>query len=92
MYVEFDTLPGSSKVWIYQASGLMNDQQVETIFNEAKVFIETWTAHQAELKASVAMFLNLFLVIAVDESFNDASGCSIDKKVHFVKHLEQKQV
>lgn len=88
MYVEFDSLPDSSKVWIYQASGFMDDSMTNKIFAEARNFIQSWTAHQADLKASVKVFDNLFLVFAVDESYNDASGCSIDKKVHFVKSLE----
>ncbi|MBC8109660.1 MAG: hypothetical protein H7Y04_01220, partial [Verrucomicrobia bacterium] len=30
-----------------------------------------------------------FLVLAVDESFNQASGCSIDASVHFLQNLEK---
>jgi len=89
MYVEFDSLPDTSKVWIYQASQFMDDSMTENIFAEARNFIESWTAHQADLKASVKIFDNLFVVFAVDESYNDASGCSIDKKVHFVKSMER---
>ncbi len=89
MYVEFDSLPDTSKVWIYQASRFMDDAMTAQIFAEARNFIQFWTAHQADLKASVKIFDNLFIVFAVDETFNDASGCSIDKKVHFVKSIEQ---
>ena len=31
---------------------------------------------------------NQFLVLAVDESFNNVSGCSIDSSVRFIKQLE----
>lgn len=89
MYVEFDSLPNTSKVWIYQASKFMDSSMTEKIFAEAQNFIQSWTAHQADLKASVKIFDNLFIVFAVDETYNDASGCSIDKKVHFVKSIEQ---
>lgn len=90
MYVDFNLLPGNSKVWIYQASGFLSDQQVESVFNDARNFVESWTAHQADLKASVSVFHNLFIVFAVDQSYNEASGCSIDKKVHFIKSVESK--
>ena len=55
----------------------------------AKQFCEQWAAHNQPLKASFKLFHNHFLVIAVDESFNAASGCSIDASVHLVKQLEQ---
>mgnify|MGYP003490178575 FL=1 len=32
---------------------------------------------------------NLFIVFAVDETYNDASGCSLDKKMNFVKSIER---
>ena len=32
---------------------------------------------------------NQFLVLAVDEGFNNVSGCSIDASVHFVQDLEK---
>ncbi len=89
MYVEFDSLPDTSKVWIYQASKIIDDSMVLQITIAARNFIQSWTAHQADLKASVKIYDNLFIVFGVDESYNDASGCSIDKKVHFVKSIEQ---
>lgn len=90
MYVEFDSLPGSSKVWIYQSSKAMTNDQAIAIFENAKYFIQSWTAHQAELNASVALFHNFFIVFAVDESYNESSGCSVDKLNHFLKVIEQK--
>ncbi|HMT28672.1 MAG TPA: ABC transporter ATPase [Bacteroidia bacterium] len=89
MYVDIDTMPGSSRIWIYQASDKMSDALVESVSENARIFIQSWTAHQADLKASFKIYNNLFLVVAVDESYNDASGCSIDKKVHFIKSVEQ---
>ena len=35
------------------------------------------------------MKYNQFLVLAVDESFNDISGCSIDSSVRFIQQLEK---
>ena len=90
MFVPFETLPESSKVWIYQLSRLMSDEEAEQLFTEAKLFVDNWTAHQANLKASVTVLYNVFVIFAVDESHNDASGCSIDSKVHFIKSIEKK--
>jgi hypothetical protein len=89
MLIAFNSLPESAKVWIYQSSKIMTDEQANSILKQAENFVDTWTAHQAGLKAGVCIFYNTFIVFGVDESYNDASGCSVDKKVHFVKSIEQ---
>jgi hypothetical protein len=88
MYVPFDQLPPSARVWIYQASEPFSENTAGRIREAAAAFAEQWTAHDQSLKASAEVRHNLFLIFAVDESHNDASGCSMDKKVRFVKELE----
>lgn len=90
METPFSTLPGNAKLWVYQASRDLTETDKEIITADTKRFIESWTAHQANLKAGFEILHNLFVVIAVDESFNNASGCSIDAKVNFVKGLGAK--
>ena len=85
MKVAFDTLPGTSKVWIYQSSRRFTQEEEDRIQTAAEEFVDSWTAHQAGLKAGVKIMYHHFLIIAVDESYNNASGCSIDKQVHFVQ-------
>jgi hypothetical protein len=53
-------------------------------------FTLSWTAHNNQLKAKAEVRYNRFLILIVDESQAGASGCSIDKSVHFMQHLEQK--
>src|SRR5690606_29285628 len=53
------------------------------------LFLEEWAAHGAGLNASYAILYSQFLVIAVDEAMVRASGCSIDKQVHFIQNLEK---
>ena len=87
MLVPFNQLPDTARVWVYQSSRAFNEDEVKLIRKDSESFIESWTAHQANLKAGVEVFHNRFVVIAVDENYNDASGCSIDKKVNFMKQL-----
>lgn len=89
MYVPFDTLSPDSRIWIYQADRLLNPGEVESISEQGKKFVEQWTAHKQTLHAGFEVLHHLFLVVAVDESANDASGCSIDASVKFVRSLEQ---
>lgn len=89
MYIPFEALPGSARIWIYQADRKFTEEEISKIGERGKVFVEQWIAHQQTLKASFKVFHNLFLIIGVDESYNDASGCSIDKSIHFIREVEK---
>lgn len=85
MFVPFNTLPPNSRIWIYQASRVLTEGEQQLLTASLGEFISTWTAHQAGLKGSAEIRHGLFVIIAVDEGHNHASGCSIDKSVHFMK-------
>ena len=89
MLVPFDSLPDSSRVWIYQANRSFTEDEIQEISNRLDVFIEKWTAHGADLKASYEIKYNRFIVIALDQQLNAASGCSIDASVQFIQQLEK---
>ena len=89
MFTPFDKIADNSRIWIYQAHRELNDAEAAAIKKQAIHFIEGWTAHNQTLQASFEIFHNIFLVIAVDQNHNDASGCSIDKSVYFIRQLEK---
>lgn len=88
MYVPFDQLPASARVWIYQASRPLTDAEEARIQPLLSRFAEEWTSHGRTLQASVALLHRQFLAIGLDEAVADASGCSIDASVRFVRELE----
>ncbi|MDX1628921.1 MAG: hypothetical protein R3345_09500 [Fulvivirga sp.] len=90
MFVPFEEISDNARLWIYQADRKFNDQEVNQIENELKTFVNAWAAHGAPLQASFKILHNQFVVLAVDEAFNAASGCSIDDSVHIIKVLEDK--
>ncbi len=79
-----------SKVWIYQSNRHLKDEEVEAIKTDLTTFAHTWVSHSNALKAIGLVFFNRFLILMVDETVSGASGCSIDKSVHFMKSLEAK--
>ena len=87
MLVPFDTLPDTARLWIYQASRPLTDDELIVFNAQVNGFIQSWTAHQAGLRGGYQVLYNRFVMIAVDENYNDASGCSIDKKVNFIKQV-----
>ena len=88
MFVEFDKMPDTSRIWIYQSNREFSSEEVNVITLNAKNFIENWTRHGDDLKGSFTMVYNRFVVIAVDENFANVSGCSIDASVRFIQQIQ----
>ena len=88
MFVEFNTLPIHSKIWIYQANRSFSEAELVEIHQKLKTFITEWSAHGQGLKASYTIRYKRFIIIAVDQGVHAASGCSIDTSVRFIKELE----
>ena len=90
MYVSFESLPESSRVWIYQANRSFTEDEQEEIKEKLEAFIEQWTAHGANLKASFELRYKRFIILALDQKMNAATGCSIDESVRFIQQLEKR--
>ncbi|MGY3793204.1 ABC transporter ATPase [uncultured Aquimarina sp.] len=88
MLVDFNELPDTSRVWIYQANRSFTKEELEEIQEKLEVFINQWTAHGADLKAGFDIKYKRFITIALDQDLNQATGCSIDASVHFIQKLE----
>jgi hypothetical protein len=80
----------ASRVWVYQADRELAILEIKEVKEILKSFVERWTAHNQQLKATYEIKYNRFIVLIVDETQAGASGCSIDKSVHLMKTLEEK--
>jgi hypothetical protein len=89
MYIPFEEMSPAARIWIYQADRQFTEQEKNQIENSAKEFLDGWAAHGNPLSSSFSILHNKFLVISVDESYNMASGCSIDASVALVRRLEE---
>lgn len=89
MYIPFDELPPHARLWIYQASRPLTETEQAEIKPVLQRFAKEWSSHGKDLEASATLLHSRFLVLASNESATSASGCSIDKSVHFVRELEQ---
>lgn len=89
MLVDFSTLPETSRVWIYQSNRSFSDTELEEIKSKLDIFIESWTAHGSDLKAGYDIRYKRFIILALDQEVNKATGCSIDASVTFIQQLEK---
>ena len=89
MLVDFNTLPEESRVWIYQANRSFTEEEIEDIQSKLDVFIENWTAHGSDLQSGYSIKYKRFIILALNQNLNKATGCSIDASVHFIQQLEK---
>lgn len=90
MYVPFDTLPEDSRIWIYQSNRKFSDEEIAEIEKELQTFVENWAAHGSGLEASYQLKYNRFIILAINQETQAATGCSIDASVHFIQQVEKK--
>lgn len=90
MLVDFNDLPDTSRIWVYQASRTLSDTELIEIKDSLESFLKDWTAHGSDLKAGFEIRYKRFIVIALDQRMTAASGCSIDASVHYIQSLEKK--
>ena len=90
MYIPFDNLPEDSKIWIYQSNRKFSDEEFKEIETDLKSFIENWSSHGTSLASSYQLKYNRFIILAVNQEVQAATGCSIDSSVAFIQGLEQK--
>ena len=85
----FSDLPPHARVWVYQSTTEFTPEQHAAIVGKARQFVAGWASHGTALQAAIEVLHKRFIVVAVDEQHAMASGCSIDKSVHFMQALEQ---
>ncbi len=86
--IKFSELSNNARIWVYISNRLITPDEKNLILKQGYDFISTWSAHGDKLIASVEIIDNCLLVLGVDEEKTDASGCSIDASISFIKSLE----
>src|SRR5688572_32032441 len=87
MFVPFEKIQTSSRIWIYQANRPFNSEEAKIISDALLTFTEGWLVHGSPMQASFSLRYDQFIILAADEDANAASGCSIDDSVRTLKRL-----
>lgn len=87
MYLPIEQMPDHSRVWVYQANRPFSASETQAIENYLAPALTQWAAHGAGLNASFEIRFQQVIVIAVDETVNAASGCSIDASTRWFKEM-----
>ena len=89
MYVDFNDIPDSGKIWIYQSEHELSNEEAVSLSAALNTFVNNWQAHGADLNASYRILYNRFIIIGVDEEHNKATGCSIDDSVRLIQSVQE---
>jgi len=87
--MDYQKLPETTRVWIYQSNKPFDEKDLPSLQAQIAQFTRQWVSHNRQLRAFGSVFHKQFIVLMVDESQADASGCSIDASVQFIQNLER---
>lgn len=84
----FPSLPDMSRVWVFGSERALDDNETTRLLAEVDRFLTHWHAHGHPLACGRDWRDDRFLTIAVDQSQEGASGCSIDGLYRALRTLE----
>lgn len=87
MFVPFEEMSKTSRIWIYPADRELTAEEISTAENILLEFCSQWKAHGHALETSFRIVFNRFILLAADEEKAAASGCSIDSSVHIIQKI-----
>ena len=89
MLVDFNTINEESRIWIYGADQKLINEQENHILKSISDHLNNLEAHKVPLTSGVTILENHFIIIALDETKNGASGCSIDTLQNKIQEIEK---
>jgi hypothetical protein len=76
-----------NRVWLYVIDKDLEQEQLHQLKEKGENFVKSWTAHDRQLHASFDILHKKIILVKVNESATEASGCSIDKLTRFITDL-----
>lgn len=87
IYNLFEGFTEDSRVWLYTANRAITPTEAHFIQENLEHFVSSWKAHSTPLKAKACMLNEYIIAFVVDQTSANASGCSVDSSVRFIKEL-----
>lgn len=85
-----NSLSNEARVWIFQSSKPLVGEHRLQVSSTLITFLKDWAAHGKQLFAAFEIVHDRFIVIAVEESMAQATGCSVDKLMRTIQLLDEK--
>lgn len=89
MYIPFQEMPASSRIWVYQSDRQFDTSELSWIRSLLTSFCEGWNTHGQRMPTSFEIMYDQFILLGVDEKDLGPSGCSIDSSVRIIRSIEE---
>ncbi|MFK5878478.1 MAG: ABC transporter ATPase [Flavobacteriaceae bacterium] len=88
MLVDFEKLPETSKIWIYQSDRKFYADEIEGLKTNIEGFLSSWNDNGIDIIASYQFLYNRFIIFAIDETIDPITVNAIDDSVRFILQLQ----
>jgi hypothetical protein len=78
MLVPFSDLPDNARIWVFGSDKPLTGAVADSLLADVDSYLDQWKAHGFPLRAARDWRDNRFLIIGIDPTVEQASGCSID--------------
>jgi hypothetical protein len=87
--VPFSSLPDNARIWVFGSDTPLTGAVADSLLAEVDSYLDQWKAHGFPLRAAREWRDNRFLVIGIDPTVEQASGCSIDGLFRALQQLQK---
>jgi hypothetical protein len=87
--VAFKELPGTARIWIFGSDRPLDGAVADSVLAEVDAYLDQWKAHGFPLRAAREWVDDRFLIIGIDPTVEQASGCSIDGLFRALQNLQK---
>lgn len=88
MFVDYNTLPDTAKVWIYPSSRKFYDTEIEGLHDKIQAFLSDWKKEDTSFNVSYQLVYNRFIVFFVDDATSPLTFQELDASVAFIIGLQ----
>jgi hypothetical protein len=85
----FSALPDNARIWVFGSDKPLTGAVADSLLAEVDQYLDQWKAHGFPLKAAREWRDDRFLVVGIDPTEEQASGCSIDGLFRALQHLQK---
>src|SRR3954469_24827481 len=87
--VAFKELPESARIWVFGSDKPLTGAVADSLLAEVDAYLDQWKAHGFPLRAAREWKDDRFLVVGIDPTVEQASGCSIDGLFRALQNLQK---
>lgn len=79
----------SIPIFIFPFANFLASNTKDAVLSQTNLFLQQWKSHEVPVKAEAWFEESQFLLVKVDPSLANPSGCSKDKLQHFMLNLAE---